>query len=94
MCIRDSYYNVQKKKTPDVCVILDESAMSLVSNAHGYAANGLQGARSTLFRSGYDFGTYLVEDVINGKVDDAKVYIFLNPWRLSSAEVTAPERCV
>lgn len=92
MNLMNNYYNVQKKKTPDVCVILDESAMSLVSNAHGYAANGLQGARSTLFRSGYDFGTYLVEDVINGKVDDAKVYIFLNPWRLSSAEVTALEK--
>lgn len=91
MNLMNNYYNVQKKKTPDICVILDESAMSLVSTAHSYAANGLQGARSTLFRSGYDFGTYLVEDVINGNVDDAKVYIFLNPWRLSSEEVNALE---
>lgn len=90
--LMNNYYNVQTKKTPEICLILDESALSLVSIAHAYGANGLQSARSNLYRSGYDFGTYLVEDVINGKVNDAKVYIFLNPWRLSSEEVDAIEK--
>ena len=86
-----NYNNVQQNTTPDICFIMDESAMSLVGNAQTYGATALQGARASLYHSGYSFGTYLLGDLIDGIIDNAKVYIIIDPWRLTSEQVSAIE---
>lgn len=83
------YSKVQKKTVPDICVVMDESAMSLLGNAQSMGANLMQITRTNLYRSGYRFGMYLMDDLIAGKIDDAKVYIILTPWRMSREKAQA-----
>ena len=85
-----SRYNAVKTKTAaDICYILDESAMSLAGDANATGLQLIRFARSYLYRSGYRFEMHLLEDLINGQIDDAKVYIFANPWRLSHTQAQA-----
>lgn len=76
------YRQVQTKKTPKICLVLDEPAVSLMGDAYNMGTALLTETRYRLYRSGYRFGSYLLDDLLEGRIDDASVYVMLTPWRL------------
>ena len=44
--------------------------------------------RQTIYRSGLAYNFYLIDDLINGKLPDAKLYVIMTPWRLSDSDVS------
>jgi hypothetical protein len=68
---------------PEVAAIIDECSMLRVA-AGGSAVTvpGVYEVRRPLGRMGAPYGQYLLDDVLAGRVR-AKVYVFLNAWRLS-----------
>ena len=71
---------------PEVAAVIDERSMLRVA-AGGTAVTGpaIFSVRAPLGRMGAPFGQYLLDDVMNGRVQ-AKLYVFLNAWSLSAAE--------
>lgn len=71
---------------PEVAAVLDEASMLRVA-AGGTALTrpGIYEARAPLGRMGAPYGQYLLDDVADGRVR-AKLYVFLNAWRLSAAQ--------
>ncbi len=74
----------------DVALVVDEKAESINGQPSftGISYDLLSNARLECYRAGVSFSLVELGEVLAGKVDDAKVYIFLNPYRLSSAQVT------
>lgn len=80
---RDFYYQMTEEAQPlrpDVAVVLDEKAMSMVAHAEACGYKLLHLFQQTIYRAGVKFGWYTVEDVENGLVPSAKVIYFLNPF--------------
>ena len=69
-------------ETPEVAVILDERAMNISGDPWQMGSDLMGDFRHELYRSGLSFGMYLIEDVIDNRVPDARLYIMLNPWRI------------
>lgn len=69
---------------PEVAVVVDERAMSVVAHAEACGAKLLYALRQTFYRAGIKFGWYTVEDVENGRlpVQELKVIYFLTPFRI------------
>ena len=87
---RDFYHQMTEEAQPlrpDVAVVLDEKAMSLVAHAEACGNKLLHTFQQTIYRAGVKFGWYTVEDVENGLVPSAKVFYFLNPFYITE------ERC-
>jgi beta-galactosidase len=71
---------------PEVAVIIDERAMLQVApGGTAVTRPGVYEARAPLGRMGTPYGAYLLDDVEEGRVK-AKLYVFLNAWRLSASE--------
>lgn len=90
--LHDLYASMQedgslRPLTPDVAVVLDESAMCCVAHAEQCGARLVHSLRQNFYRAGIKFGWYTVEDVENGLVPSAKLIWFLNPFQI------ARERC-
>jgi beta-galactosidase len=70
---------------PQVAAVLDEPSM-LETSAEGWKATvpGVYEARRALGRMGAPYGQYLLDDVVRGRVE-ARLYVFLNAWRLDAA---------
>lgn len=84
--LANKYQNFKKGKTAEVAIILDEMAMSLVGD-RAVAQQLLAASRQTIYRSGLSYNFYLIDDLINGKLPDAKLYVMMTPWRLSDSDV-------
>jgi len=71
---------------PEVAVVIDEKAMLRVAHGGSQVTRpGVYEVRTALGRMGAPYGQYLLDDVMNGKVQ-AKAYVFLNAWCLSPAQ--------
>lgn len=71
---------------PQVAVVLSEPSMAHVADGGDVAVRpAVYEARAALGRMGAPYGQYLLDDVASGKVH-AKLYVFVNAWRLTSAE--------
>jgi hypothetical protein len=77
---------------PEIAAVIDERAMRQVA-AGGVAVTrpGIYEARAALGRMGAPYGQYLLDDVLAGRVS-ARLYVFLNAWRLSRDERDALNR--
>ncbi len=69
---------------PEIAAVIDESsAMSVAHNGNKVTRPLIYEGRAPLARCGAPFGQYLLDDVLAGKVDHAKVFVFLNAWTLT-----------
>ena len=84
--LMERYNAVKTADTPEVCYVLDEKAMSLAGSADATGLQLIRFARTVLYRSGYRFGMYTLQDLLAGRIDDAKLYILVNPWRLDAEQ--------
>jgi beta-galactosidase len=71
---------------PEVAAVIDERAMLLTSaSAWTVTEPGIYQARRPLARMGAPYGQYLLDDVLRNRVH-ARLWVFLDAWRISSAE--------
>lgn len=75
--------------TAEICYLMDEKAMSLVGDTWDFAFNLLGKTRDLAYSSGLSYDLRLIEDFVNGHVDGAKLYVFMNPFRLSPERMEA-----
>jgi hypothetical protein len=69
---------------PEIAAVIDEaSAMYVAHNGNRTTRPLIYEGRAPFARCGAPFGQYLLDDVLAGKVDHAKVYVFLNAWKLT-----------
>ncbi len=78
----DQMREAAKPAVAEVCYLVDEKAMSLVGNTWNFATRLLGGSRNNAYFTGLSYDMHLIEDFLDGKLDGAKLYIFLNPFRL------------
>lgn len=69
----------------DVIFVIDEAAESIVGQPsfNGISGNLISSFRFQAYRSGISFGFAEINDVADGLFDDAKLFVFLNPYRIS-----------
>ncbi|MHB8964175.1 MAG: hypothetical protein ACYC5K_13595, partial [Saccharofermentanales bacterium] len=82
------YQNYKKAKAPEVVFVMDEQAMSLMGDKAS-AQQIMAASRQTIYRSGLSYGFYLIEDLLAGRLSDAKLFVMMTPWRLSSSDAAA-----
>ncbi len=71
---------------PEIAAVIDErSLLSIAAGGTLVTRPGIYEARAPLARTGAPYGQYLLDDVINGRVK-AKLYVFLDAWRLTATE--------
>jgi hypothetical protein len=71
----------------DVAVLVDEASLAFVKNdAAGLNAHLIGKTRDLLLRTGASVGFYLQSDITREDFPDARVYLFLNALRLTTAE--------
>ena len=84
------YLNVRKAESPEVVVLVDERSLFHLQKGSGFLKRVLPAQREIIQRSGASVGFYLQSDVAApGFPTDAKLYIFLNPYRLPSDQRAA-----
>ncbi len=72
--------------SPEIAAVIDEQVMSRVAaGGHAVTVPAIYEVRAALGRIGAPYGQYLLDDVLAGRVK-ARVYVFLNAWRLSAAQ--------
>ncbi|MHB1460776.1 MAG: beta-galactosidase [Armatimonadota bacterium] len=80
---------------PEVAVIVDElSGLAANPFMDGVGSEGVNvslmvRSRYSLYRMGAPLGTYLLDDLLAGKVPPAKMYIIMNAFQLSNAQLSA-----
>ena len=79
----------QKAYRPEIAVIVDEQ--SPLYGAPTGEVNGplLTFLRTAWYRIGAPVGLYLLDDLLTGRVPRAKLYVFLNAFRLEDAQLSA-----
>jgi hypothetical protein len=76
----------RRAETPDVVALLDERSLCHL-HADGLAKRIIHGSREALLRCGATVGLHLQGDVVRKSFPtDAKLYVFLTPYRLSDDE--------
>ena len=69
---------------PEIAAVIDEaSAMYVAHNGNKVGRPLIYEGRAPLARCGAPFGQYLLDDVLAGKVEHAKVFVLLNTWTLT-----------
>jgi hypothetical protein len=72
----------------DAVFVIDEKAESIVGQPSfcGISGNLISAFRYEAYRAGISFAFAEITDVEAGLFDDARLYVFLNPYRLSPAQ--------
>lgn len=91
--IAAKYQNYKKAKTPEVVFIMDEKAMSLMGD-RASARQILAASRQTIYRSGLSYGFYLIDDLVSGRLSDAKLFVMMTPWRINSVDASVIKNIV
>jgi hypothetical protein len=74
---------------PEVAVILDERSRLYEKGDWDFAIQTRAIVRNALARTGASVGYYYLDDFLSGQVSGAKVYLFLDLWYASSAQVAS-----
>ena len=83
-----AYLNGQKEQNSfDVAIVVDEESSSVVGSTYNLSSDSLAQTMLAVYRSGVSFGLFEMDNVMNGRADDCKVYIFTNPYALKDSEV-------
>lgn len=76
--------------SPDVVVLVDERSLLHVQRGDTFVRRLLQEQREIIQRSGASVGFYLQNDVVSPAFPtDAKMYVFLNPYRVTAEQRAA-----
>ena len=76
-----------KATAPDVAVFVDEASLAYLKNdPNGLGTHLVSRTRDLLLRVGASVGFYLQSDVTRDNAPDARLYLFLNALRLTTAE--------
>ena len=71
---------------PEIAAVIDERSMLCVARGGNVVTRPcVSEARRALARTGAPYGQYLLDDVVDGRVN-AKLYVFLNAWQLSPSQ--------
>jgi len=90
----DAMLNQPTPFRPEVALVIDEKAMSLLAPAAVQVTRpGVYEVRRAVGRMGAPYGQYLLDDVLAGRVK-ARLYIFLNAWNLTGSERAALLRAI
>lgn len=71
---------------PEVAAVVDEKSMLLLTYHSYNVGQPLMESRNELGRMGAPYGQYMEDDVLAGRVPDAKLYLFLTAWKLTAQE--------
>lgn len=88
-------YNASRQKlsrqaTPDVVALIDEQSLLHIQRGEHFFRKISNGLRDVLQRAGVSYGKYLQSDVLAPDFPtDAKLYLFLTPYRLTSEQRAA-----
>ena len=80
---------LKKQPSFDVALVVDEKAQCAVGSPAALSSVSLAQMMLEIYRSGLSFSLVEMQDVLNGKADDCSMYVFANPYRLSSADIDA-----
>jgi len=72
----------------DVAFVVDEKSQSLVAQPTDSAFHFLSHQRYDLYRAGINWGLHTTRDIYNGKLDNVKVIVMLNPYRFTAGEIS------
>lgn len=75
------------KPTYDVALVVDEKATMLVGRNSAINQPAMAQMMLRIYRAGISFSLVEIGDLYNGRADDYGTYIFINPFRLSSAQI-------
>lgn len=79
-----------KRRTPEVVALIDERSLLHVQRGENFLRRLTNGLHDTLQRSGASYGIYLQSDLLSNRFPaDAKLYLFLTPYRLTEAQRAA-----
>lgn len=78
-----------EKYHPEIALIVDERSCFYAQPAPGALAPLLAASREQWYRVGAPLGIYLLDDLIEGRVPPAKLYVFLNAFTLDSQQIQA-----
>ena len=82
-----SYSSAQQNLSRfDVLVVFDESAMSIERINYSIADYTLSNVKDAAYTQGMSVGFAEMQDVIDGKFNDSKIYLFLNPFGLTEED--------
>lgn len=83
-----AYAKSQKKTSQfDVAIVVDEEASAHVGSAWNLSSPALAQTMLNAYRSGVSFALVEMSDVLNGKFNDCKTFIFTNPYAITDADV-------
>lgn len=69
----------------EICFIVDEKAMSKCGDTWSLACDLLKKTRDIAYKAGISFDFRLLSDFLSGKTDKSKLFVFLNPFRISES---------
>ncbi len=70
-----------------LAVVVDEPSLAYLSDTSAVSTSLIEGVRDSVLRAGVPVRFCLLHDVLQGRADPAKAYLFLNAF-----ELTAPDR--
>ncbi|HLI47278.1 MAG TPA: hypothetical protein VKV18_01110 [Chthonomonas sp.] len=78
------------RKDPEVVVLIDEKSLLHIQRGEGFFRRFTTEMRDVVQRCGVEYGLYLQSDITSPNFPtEGKLYIFLNPFRLTSEQRTA-----
>ncbi|MBI3923514.1 MAG: beta-galactosidase [Armatimonadetes bacterium] len=83
-----------KRFRPEIAVIVDERSCLYTHPSPGVTAPLLDTFRRQWYRIGAPTGIYMLEDLVGGKVPPARMYLFLDTFRLDTNQIAAIKRQV
>lgn len=87
------YNQVADNAAVDVAFIVDEAGMALDGAHRTVDINLIRESRGPIYKSGLNFGYYLLDDLLDGKVD-AKMLVMLSCNSLTDSQLqTLKKRC-
>jgi len=78
------------RKDPEVVVLIDEKSLLHIQRGEGFFRRFTTEMRDVVQRCGVEYGLYLQSDITSPNFPtEGKLYIFLNPFRLTAEQRTA-----
>lgn len=82
--------NRTRRPSAEVVVLIDEKSLLHVQKGEAFFRKLTNGLRDLLQKAGISYSTYLQSDLLSPNFPtDAKLYLFLNPYRLTSGQRAA-----
>ncbi|MFQ6098342.1 MAG: carbohydrate binding domain-containing protein, partial [Armatimonadota bacterium] len=92
--IYEAHLTDRPASTPEIAVIVDEKSMFYLASSNAVTNPLVARMRRSLYRIGAPFGMYLLSDLCAGRVPEAKLYVFLNPFAVTREERDAIHKVV